>query len=145
MAAYRASRTLSVPFLTYLMDDWVWGAGRRSFVHASIVRRVFPKILERSAKVWAISEFMAEQLASRYGVASTVLPPPVDVDRYQLAKRVSEGSVARNGVSIVYTGAVYAAQADAIVNFLRALESVAWKVVGYAVEYHRPTQAARPA
>jgi glycosyltransferase involved in cell wall biosynthesis len=118
-ASTLAALMTRTPLAVYLFDDPIfqWEAGRlRRFA------RYWEPLWSRLASATiAPNEFMAREFQSRTGRSPVVIRNPV-------ADSVFEGAVdaySRNAAaptSIVYTGAVYQAQADAFRTVLQALE-----------------------
>ncbi len=119
-AACLAGRRTGVSFVPYLFDDYLyqWTGPARS---AS--RRLEPWVMRHARGLIVPNEFLREEYARRYGIAGIVvrnpclLPDLGDLDR---APRPFPGGTA----DIVYTGAVYHANADAIRNLLSAVRSL---------------------
>jgi glycosyltransferase involved in cell wall biosynthesis len=74
-----------------------------------------------ASRVWVISDPMADELRSRYGVDASVLPHCVDVQRYRGVTCPARSD--RNPFRLLYTGSIYGAQAGAIRNVLSAIQS----------------------
>jgi glycosyltransferase involved in cell wall biosynthesis len=118
-AAYRASRQLGLPFYLHAFDDyakqWV-DPHLRSFA-----RNAERNIMKGTAGVIVPNEFMGQVYVERYGVETILVHNP------SLSMGTEEGSpgawpTRRGEIRIVYTGAIYHAQADAFRNLLTALE-----------------------
>lgn len=121
-AAWLASRRAKVPFYAYYFDYY-----SHQFVapeKRALARLVEPRFIRRTAGIITTNEILTEDLRSRYGVDSTVLHLPCDLEEYErLVSDCAEESK-NDEVSIVYTGAIYDAHFDAFRNLLRAIEKV---------------------
>ena len=85
-AAYLAHRTTRRPLLVYEMDEWRASLGTASGrVASALERMVHGRLLRAAATVWTMTEPMAQELASRFGVEARVLPHCVDLARYAAA------------------------------------------------------------
>jgi glycosyltransferase involved in cell wall biosynthesis len=121
-AAFFAHRITGAPLVLYELDEWrasVAGAGRS----ARLLEALLHGPMARSASsVWVMSAPLARTLADRFGIRARVMPHSVDLDRFP-----------RNGAepprtgefTLLYAGAIYAAQADAIANLVRAMNTAA--------------------
>ena len=112
-AAYLAHRTTRRPLIVYEMDEWRASLGTASGrVASALERMVHGRLLRAAATVWTMTEPMAREFASRFGVEARVLPHCVDLARYAAAaERVPRDA---GHFQVVFIGSVYAAQADAI-------------------------------
>ncbi len=121
-AAYFAHRITRAPLVIYELDEW-----RASVATAGMSARLLEALLHgailRAAKtVWVMSEPLALTLSKRFGITARVMPHSVDLDRF---RRHGGGTGRAGEFRLLYTGAVYRAQADAIANVARAVEEVA--------------------
>jgi glycosyltransferase involved in cell wall biosynthesis len=106
----------------YELDEW-----RASLSTAGLAARMLETLLHgpmlRAARtVWVMSEPLARTLAARHGIAARVMTHSVDLDSFKHAKRQSRST---GEFRLLYTGAVYSAQADAIARVARALDEAA--------------------
>lgn len=72
---------VDVPFIFHMMDDWVSLAsqsGLSKLIWMESTDRAFRKLLQSSDKILTVSDYMAEEYLSRYGVESEVFHNPVD-------------------------------------------------------------------
>jgi glycosyltransferase involved in cell wall biosynthesis len=132
-AAYFAHRFTGVPLVVYELDEWrasVSGAG----LPARLLEALVHGPMLRSAKtVWVMSEPLARTLAERFGIAARVMPHSVDLDSFRRGSSTVED---REEFRLLYTGAVYRAQADAIARVAQAVEAVEFpcRLVLYTAE-----------
>jgi glycosyltransferase involved in cell wall biosynthesis len=127
-AAWLASRRTSVPFYAYYFDYY-----SHQFVAPEkrvLARLVEPRFIRRAAGIITTNEILTDDLRTRYGVDSTVLHLPVDLEEYErLVSGCAEDESNNDEVSIVYTGAIYDAHFDAFRNLLRAIETLKGKKI----------------
>jgi glycosyltransferase involved in cell wall biosynthesis len=121
VAAYLAHRLSGAPFIVFEMDEWRAAAVRHLW-HLRMLERLFHgRLLRAASTVWVISDQMAELFRTRFGVDSRVLPGCVEVDAY--SRRRPGQRVHQDRFRLLYTGAVYGAQASAIRLVLRAIQA----------------------
>ena len=112
-----ASRMAKVPFVAYMFDDYAYqwiGAFRPISV------RLERETAKRAAGIIAPNEYLDEAYARRYGFKSTLVrnPAPLyDLEDLDKSERVFE----KETVNIVYAGAVYHANDDALRNLVEAI------------------------
>ena len=127
-AAWLASQRTGVPFYAYYFDYY-----SHQFVAPEkrvLARLVEPRFIRRAAGIITTNEILTDDLRSRYGVDSTVLHLPVDLEEYErLVSGCAEDESNNDEVSIVYTGAIYDAHFDAFRNLLRAIETLKGKKI----------------
>jgi glycosyltransferase involved in cell wall biosynthesis len=121
-ASFLAARRVGIPFLSYLFDDpvyqWPPGVYRRL---AHFWERIW---MPRSAVVIAPNETLVEDIVLRSPkIEPAIVRNPVSAEAFV---KVSEPATrAHSGPRhIVYTGTVYHAQADALRNVVKVLESL---------------------
>ncbi len=113
-----ASEMAKIPFVAYMFDDYAYqwiGA----FRHFSV--RLEKEMAKRAVGIVAPNEFLQQTYERRYGVKSTLVrnPAPLyDLDDLDKAERV----FAKEAVNIVYAGAVYHANDDALRNLVEAIK-----------------------
>jgi hypothetical protein len=144
IAAHHLSRQTGIPLVVYLMDDWTTGAPRHSRIHGWLARSRMPAILSSAVRVWTISDAMAADISARFGIQSEVLPPVADVRAHQAARsaqtyRRFEGRT----LEIIYSGAIYDAQADAVRNLIDLLEETGGRIHGTTFKLTVYTHAGR--
>ncbi len=116
-AAALAARRTGIPFVPYLFDDYVFqwtGPARR------VAARFEPSALREARAVIVPNEFARDEYAKRCGAPGVIVRNPCllpDLAALDGAKRV----FGAGEIHIVYTGAVYHAQADAFRNLITAI------------------------
>ncbi|HZH92026.1 MAG TPA: glycosyltransferase [Pyrinomonadaceae bacterium] len=116
-AGYLASRLVGVPFYAYIFDYY-------SYQHLNPVDRFFatrfePFVLKGAAGVIVPNEVLRDELRARYGVDSTVIHNPCDIEPYESLPAYEPAGDGE--VRIAYTGAVYDAHYDAFRNLVAAI------------------------
>lgn len=122
VAAYFIHRVTRLPLHVYMMDDPA-GAPSYPWWKAMFYRALMPRIVRAASRVWCVSRYMAEDLRQRYGVEAQELLPLLDVAAF--AAQAGEKPARQDGEArIVYTGAIYGAQLDALQNLVSVLDGV---------------------
>jgi glycosyltransferase involved in cell wall biosynthesis len=117
-AAYLAARRTGVRFIPYYFDHWSQQAVSSPRLQR-LIKRLEPYILRRASSVIVPNEFLARDLQMYGRVRTAIVRNACDVPSRRLA-RTGDG---RAPLSIVYTGAVYAANHDAFRNLVDVLRS----------------------
>ncbi|UCG12606.1 MAG: glycosyltransferase [Deltaproteobacteria bacterium] len=129
-----ASQMARIPFVGYMFDDYAY-QWIGSFRAISV--RLERETAKRAAGIIAPNEYLQEPYARRYGFKSALVrnPAPLyDLNELDKAERVFE----KKTVNIVYAGAVYHANDDALRNLVEAM-SLIW---GRDVRFHIYTSQA---
>ena len=124
-ASAKAAAQLGVPFVAYLFDDpiYQWAPGHRR----EFARTAEPRWAAQAAGVIAPNEFMARDFLARTGMACTLVRNPVDEAAF--APSPPPPGPTEGPVHIVYTGSIYHAQDNAIINLVRAMEGFGDRLV----------------
>lgn len=119
VAAYFIRKLTGLPLYVYIMDD---PAGAPSFPwwKAMFYRVLMARIVRAASRVWCVSRYMAEDFRQRYGVDAQTLLPLLDVRAF-MAQAEEKSTAPDREARIVYTGAIYDAQLDALQNLVSAL------------------------
>jgi glycosyltransferase involved in cell wall biosynthesis len=120
-AAALASRLLGVRLGVYLFDWYAYQWTGRTL--RWIARRLEPVILRRAVIVLTHSLPLQEQLARRYGIWASYIPNPADEAVLSCPRLVQWPSPA-DSVTVLFAGAIYAANEDAIQNLVLAMETL---------------------
>jgi glycosyltransferase involved in cell wall biosynthesis len=124
-AAYRAAKKLGIAFFPYYFDwyhyQWIGAVERRT------AGKFEPVIVKNATRVIVPNETICDELMRRFGVEPVVIHNPVDLSVYGFTDGVGnlpvEDALDPNGtIRIVYTGAIYDAQADAIKTLISAMK-----------------------
>lgn len=128
-AAFRAAKNLGIEFFAYYFDwyhyQWI-GA-----IERATAGRFEPEIIRNASRVIVPNETIRDELAERFGIEPLVIHNPVDLSVYGLGSGVE--TLARRPdtfdpdgeIRIVYTGAIYDAQADAFRTLISAMKRLA--------------------
>jgi glycosyltransferase involved in cell wall biosynthesis len=129
--AFVASRLARARFYPYLFDDFAhqWPDAR----HRAVARALEPTLVRRSHATIVPNEFLRDALEERYGVTPTIVRNACDLTAYDTVPPAVERG------TIVYTGAVYGAQIDALAALVRAIGFVNDR--GVRVRLHLHTSA----
>jgi glycosyltransferase involved in cell wall biosynthesis len=119
-AGYQASKQAGVRFYVYVFDDYgrKWLSARQLAFAQSVEATTF----RNAAGVIVPNEFMRDALRARYQIEATLIRNACDLAEYEAPVNSTGVQVNASEPSIVYTGAVYDAQYNAIRNLLAALE-----------------------
>lgn len=120
IAAYLAAKKLNVKLVLYMLD--LYEEGRRSRLHKLIARWFEPGIFRKASALLVMSERMQEHYQQKYGIASTVIPHPIDASAiserpFETTQHEIEGRPLR----IVFTGHTTAAQAGSVIDLVKAV------------------------
>jgi glycosyltransferase involved in cell wall biosynthesis len=120
---YAVSRILRIPYYAYLFDDYLtkWHDRPRSM--RAVAQRMEPALLRGAAGVIVANDDLRDELERRYGVRATVIRNSVDLEPYE-REDADPPPFGGEEVRLVFTGAVYWAQYDAMRNLVAALESL---------------------
>ncbi len=129
-AGFLAARAAGIPVLAYMFDDYRNQHYRRAErIVAGILERI---VLRGSRSIVVPNEFAADVYARRFAVAPRIVRNPVD-DAHLDDAHLNHAHLGHDPraawprtpgtVRIVYTGAVYRAQADSIARLTQALAS----------------------
>lgn len=126
-AAYIASKMIKIPFSIYMFDDYVhqWTGLNRLFS-----KYVASITMKKAQEIIVPNEFLQEDYLKEYGVHSTVIHNPcviTNLDGIQNSKYKFE----TEGINIVYTGTIYAAQLSAVQNLVEAINILNNKIKIY--------------
>jgi glycosyltransferase involved in cell wall biosynthesis len=117
-AAYFIHRLTGCPLFAYFMDDPLGSPDART---GFLYRPLMPRFLRAARRVWGISPAMCAHLERTYGVKCELLLPTLDSNAFGAAG--ARPSAAGNAeVRIIYTGAIYGAQLDALRNLVQVLK-----------------------
>jgi glycosyltransferase involved in cell wall biosynthesis len=117
-AAYLAARRADVRFIPYYFDHWSQQAAFAPRLQR-LLELLEPSILRRAFAVIVPNEFLAQDLQMHGRVRTEIVRNACEIPCPPLA-RMADGRVP---ASIVYTGAVYAANHDAFRNLVDVLRS----------------------
>jgi glycosyltransferase involved in cell wall biosynthesis len=119
-AAFLASRKARIPFYAYIFDDFVyqWTGTRRWFA-----KRVAPFIFKHAAGVIGPNEFICAEYQRRYGVISTLVRNPCDLNELVGEQPQLQWPAAKGKIRLCYAGAVYHANGDCFRTLIQAIES----------------------
>ena len=139
-AAYEASKRLGIKFHAYYFDWWLYQF--YWYKEISFARKKEAIILKNATKVLVPNESLANSLRNRYSIEPVIIRNPCDLsssksesdsicDTDNIIQPVIASSSmekiansTRKSIRILYTGAIYGAQSDAIKNLLKALELI---------------------
>ena len=119
LAAYLLHLLTGSELFVYIMDD-SFGEPSRSRMRRPLYNLLMGRVLRSAKRVWAISPYMCESLEKRFRVKCVSHPPFIDVDDFARQCRGTSRQ-ADHEVHLVYTGAVYSAQLDALRDLIQVV------------------------
>ncbi len=144
-AAIEAGRLVGVPVLLYYFDDYaiqrkILGRLWSPSIVTHLGEVIEPQVLRQAAGVIVPNETLAEDVCLRTGTPTIVVRNPVDTELYARLRHQFPRPQARRSrpLRIVYTGSVYAAQADSIQRCCQAITAAAVRGVQAALHVYGP-------
>lgn len=114
------SKKTAARYFFYVFDDytdqWVNPDDKK------IAQRFEPDIIRLSAGVIVTNEALRDRIEERTCAKTSVIYNPVDLERYSLSH--SSIPEPKDEIRIVYTGSIYDAQLDAILDLARAITAI---------------------
>ncbi len=120
IAAYFIHKLTGRPIYMYVMDD---PAGRRRFAgfQPMAYALLMPRVVRACKRVWGVSDGMCEYFERTYGIKCLPLLPLVDIETF--GRRSARGPVRVDDTfHIIYTGAIYGAQLDAVRRLVHVVD-----------------------
>jgi glycosyltransferase involved in cell wall biosynthesis len=119
IASYFIHKISGLPLIIYWVD--VYQEGRPHFFERWVAYLFEKKILVSARKNFVMTPFLKEHLRKKYGIETEVLPIPTE-----LKPDNNVDSLIKNDkeIRIVFTGRIYDAQLDAVVNLVNALKLI---------------------
>jgi glycosyltransferase involved in cell wall biosynthesis len=108
------------PLYMYVMDDPA-GTRRIGGLQPLLYALFMPRIVRSAQRIWGVSQGACEYFDRTYGVKCLPLLPLLDVDSFQKQK-APRGERADASFRVVFTGAVYSAQVDALRRIVRVVD-----------------------
>jgi glycosyltransferase involved in cell wall biosynthesis len=148
-AGFTAARRLGIRFYAYYFDwyayQFYW------YPEIAFARAVERDVMANADGVIVTNETLADDLHARYGANPHVLRNACDAPASQAngleesaeRKPTHSNESVKRDYRILYTGAIYGAQSDAVVNLLRALDLVADRDIKLHVYTSIPTTILR--
>jgi glycosyltransferase involved in cell wall biosynthesis len=120
-AAALAARLARVPLVLLIWDFWRYQETEPFLRH--LVEILEPIVFRSAAAVVAPNELLADSIARLDGVRPVVIRNPIDNAAIEGVRDTLIDRPRSGPWRIVFTGQIYAAMTDAVVNLLTALES----------------------
>lgn len=129
VAAALTSWITGVPFVLMVHDDWVSAELQTSLVLGHFSGSIFQLVARRAAHVYAVTPYMSEMLAEKYGVVSEVQMPAIEpgIDSDRIASEKNEECL-----RIVYAGTITGATDDSFKLLLELIKSE--KLLEYGIK-----------
>ena len=117
IAAYLTHKISRVPLTIYWVDVY---EGRPHFFERWFAGVFERRILFSARKNYVMTSYLGEHLKKKYGVETEVLPIPTEL--IPVEERSDDTNKGTGEIRIVFTGRIYDAQLDAVVNMVDALK-----------------------
>ena len=120
VAGFLIHKLTGKPLFVHFFD--IYDGGRLHWLQKAIARISERIVLRSAVRVFTPSAFLQDHYRRKYQVESEIIPHTVDKSLYDASN--SNGLPKEDGdaAKIVFTGAVYDAQRDAVLNLVRTLE-----------------------
>ncbi len=149
IAAALVSWACRLPLVLIVHDDWVAAELQTSLVLKYFCESLFRVVAKRAAHIYAVTPYMGEMLAEKYGVSAEVQMPAID----PAAIADSLGAFAKNDeecLRIVYAGTLTGATDDSFRLLLELIKSEklrdygvnAWELLLFVMATPEQAQAA---
>lgn len=116
-----ASWLTGIPFYAYLFDDYLYQWPNREY--RRFVMRVEPFIMKQATEVIVPNEFLRDEYKKRYAISCSIIHNPHPYPETPFNEK-DQKLIAKDDIKIVFTGAVYHVNYDAIRSLLAAIESI---------------------
>jgi len=120
ISAYFIHRFTGRPLYMYIMDDPA-GTRRIAGLQPLLYALFMPRIVRSARRIWGVSQGICEYFERTYGVKCFPLLPMLDLQSFQ-SKMSRRSDRADGSFHIVFTGAVYSAQVDALRRLVRVVD-----------------------
>jgi glycosyltransferase involved in cell wall biosynthesis len=120
IAAYFMHRITDLSIHMYIMDDPA-GARRSNGSQPLLYRILMPRLVRACKRVWGVSDGMCEYFEKTYEVKCLPLLPLLDLENFQ-KKSARKNYDARGVLQVVFTGAIYTAQVDALRRLVHVVD-----------------------
>ena len=144
-AAVEAGRLTGLPTYLYYFDDYrvqweILGGRWWQKVTTRLRDLAEPEVLRRAHAVFVPNETLADDVRTRTNTPVTIIRNPVDTAAYrELRSRFPRQPIDRSRqLKIVYTGSVYAAQADCLRRLCDAIDLLAAEGISLQLHIHGP-------
>jgi glycosyltransferase involved in cell wall biosynthesis len=123
LAAAACAWLARIPLVLYLLDDWHTLVAAANPPLRHVARLAEPWLLRRAAATMVISPVLAADLERDYGIRPIVVNHPVPDETFMTAEPPDLPWPHQPGqISICFTGRVYDAHWDPLINVLKAIE-----------------------
>jgi glycosyltransferase involved in cell wall biosynthesis len=120
VSAYLIHKITGCPLYMYVMDD-PGGTRRFGGRQAMLYGFLMPRIVRTARRIWGVSDGMCEYFERTYGVECLPLLPLLDLEAFQ-RRAVYRPSPVDGTFHIIFTGAVYSMQVDAVRRLVRVVD-----------------------
>jgi glycosyltransferase involved in cell wall biosynthesis len=124
--AYFAARKMGIPFYFYLFDWYSrqWYMREWKYPHQKWFGNFFEELLMKNASgVIVPNEFLSDEIFRNYGIKSEIVRNSIDLSMYNGAT-LTQREKNKNGITIVFTGAIYDTNFQALINLTDAIKKI---------------------
>lgn len=120
ISAYFIHAITGRPLYMYIMDDPA-GTRRIGGLQPLLYALLMPRVVRSARRIWGVSQGVCEYFERTYGVTCLLLLPLLDLESFQ--KKICRRADRTDGsFHIVFSGAVYSAQVDALRRLVRVID-----------------------
>ena len=141
IAAFFVHKLTGKPLYVYLFE--IYAEAQTSRLHKLKARLLEERLLKSAACVFVMSENLQEHLATKYGIKAEVIPHPVEIPQGGDAPQLEtlDGPLDNwREYRIVYTGMIYDAHLDSVLNLVHALDCLGDANIKLAIYTPRPLE-----
>ncbi|MFA5294478.1 MAG: glycosyltransferase [Methanoregulaceae archaeon] len=120
--AYMASKKINIPFFLYAFDDYIqqW---TNKYYH-DFAEKTGPSIIKNAKEIIAPNNHLKSFYDTNYGVNAKTIHNPVNLSEYAGKSLPELGYSFKSEINIIFTGAIYGAQMDALNRLLDAISKI---------------------
>jgi glycosyltransferase involved in cell wall biosynthesis len=120
ISAYLIHAITRRPLYMYIMDDPA-GTRRIGGLQPLLYALLMPRVVRSARRLWGVSQGVCKYFERTYGVSCLPLLPLLDLEAFQ-KKGVGRADRGDGSLHIVFTGAIYSAQVDALRRLIRVID-----------------------
>jgi glycosyltransferase involved in cell wall biosynthesis len=117
--AYMASKKINIPFFLYAFDDYIQQWTNKYYHY--FAEKIGPSIIKNAKEIIVPNNHLKSVYDTNYGVNAKTIHNPVNLSDYTGVSLPELVYSFESEINIVYTGAIYGAQTDALNRLLNAI------------------------
>jgi glycosyltransferase involved in cell wall biosynthesis len=141
IAAFLVHKLTGKPLYIYLFD--IYAEAQTRPLHKVKARLLEERLLRSAACVFVMSEHLQKHLISEHSIRAEVIPHPIEIPQGSDAPQLEildEPPDNRREYRIVYTGMIYDAHLDSVLNLVHALDCLDGINIKLAIYTPRPPE-----